>query len=183
MLRVTTLLCAFALATPALADEGHMPEAMKVGPAHAGFAKMAGTWDVAQTMFMPDGKTMQSKGKQVVRLVLGGLGVAFDYEGEMGGQKMVGHGFQTWIPGKSKYEGFWFDNFSINGGSHGWATYDEKTKTMDEHMTGPGPDGKDMPMHMVTKVNSDDKMTMTMFMAGPDGKEMKFMEMVYTRAK
>ena len=183
MLRAMTLLCVFALISPAFAEVPKMPAPMTAGPAHAGFVQLAGTWDVAQTMYM-DGKTMKAKGKQVSRTVLGGLGIAYDYESQMGpGVKFMGHGFQTWAPALNKYESYWFDSFSFGGSSHGWATWDKKTKTMDEVMVGPGPDGKPMTLHAITKVLSKDKMTMVMYSKGADGKEVKMMEMVYTRAK
>lgn len=189
MKRLTTLALAFALslATSAQADEPKgmaMPDPIKAGPEQAHYPKMAGKWNIAQTMFMPDGKTMKSTATQETRVVLGGLGIAFDFEGSMGPDaKMLGHGFHTYAPGAKKYETYWFDNYSTFGASHGWGTWDEKTKTMREEMRGPGPDGKEMVMRSTTVVESDDKHTMTMFMVMPDGKEMKLMEMVYTRAK
>jgi len=59
-------------------------------------------------------------------------------------------------------------------------TWDEKTKTMT--MTGEenSPMGKHA-IKFVTKFESDKKHTMEMFAPGMDGKEMKMMEIVYTK--
>ncbi|MEZ0267463.1 MAG: DUF1579 family protein [Phycisphaerae bacterium] len=40
-----------------------------------------------------------------------------------------------------------------------------------------------MKMKMVYTIQDKDKHTFTMYMPGPDGKEAKMMEIVYTRAK
>ena len=181
------LLLALALmATPALADDaamGGMPAPIAAGPAHEHFKAFVGNWKVEITMNQPDGTALKSEGKQTSSLVLGGLGMAFEHESMMGPMKMLGHGFSTWIPGKNKYESYWMDNMSQNGMSHGWATWDDATQTLTEVMTGPGPDGKEMSMTMVTKVESADKHTSTFMMKGPDGKDFPMMMMVYTRVK
>ena len=46
-----------------------------------------------------------------------------------------------------------------------------------------GPDGKPCTMRQVIKVESNDKHVLSMYGPGMDGKEMKVMEIVYTRKK
>lgn len=164
-------------------SEAQMPQPIKLGPAHAHFKAMAGTWAIKQTMFMPDGKTMTADGTQTVTTVLGGLGMQFETKTPMGPMTMLGHGASYWVPAKGKYQSTWFDNMSHHGVWIGWGTWDEKTKSMTETISGPGPDGKETTMRMVTTVKDADSYTTVFFMKGPDGKEMKMMEMIYTRAK
>lgn len=182
------LACAALVASPAVADthaEGAhaMPKPIEVGPAHAHFKTMAGNWTMTQTMYMPGGKTMTAQGTQTVRTVLDGLGMSFDTSAAMGPMTMKGHGASFWVPGKKKYQTTWFDNMSHNGMWTGWGTWDEKTKTLNETISGPGPDGKETSMRMVTVVTSDDAYATTFYMPGPDGKEMKGMHIAYARVK
>lgn len=178
--------CGLLLAGPAVAgshSEAQMPKPIEVGPAHAHFKTMAGKWTVKATMWQPDGTSMTSDGSQTVQTVLGGLGMSFESSTAMGPMTMMGHGSSYWVPAKGKYQSTWFDNMSHHGLWIGWGTWDDATKTMTETVSGPGPDGKDMSMKMITVVKDNDTYTTTFFMAGPDGKEMKMMEMAYTRAK
>ncbi|MGK0359439.1 MAG: hypothetical protein ACI9U2_001741 [Bradymonadia bacterium] len=191
--RLMTILAFFlgaALAlSPALADThaepgAHaMPTPIELGPAHAHFKTMAGNWTMTQTMFMPDGKTMEAKGTQTVQTVLDGLGMSFETRTAMGPMTMKGHGATYWVPAKKMYQSTWFDNMSHNGMWTGWSSWDAKTKTMKETISGPGPDGKEMTMRMVTVVAGADAYTTTFYMPGTDGKEMKGMQIAYARVK
>lgn len=160
--------------------EGHgMPIPIKVGAEHELLHKFVGEWDVVQKVWMGPGEPQEMRGKQTCRKVMDGLGIAFDYKNDKG---FVGSGFQTWAPKKKKYESFWADSFSHGGMSHGWGTYDAKSKTIKETMTSVGPDGKSMEVESETVMTSDDTHVMTMY-AKMQGKRVKVMELTYTRAK
>jgi hypothetical protein len=161
-----------------------MPKPIQKGPAHAMFTDMAGTWNITQTMFMPDGKKMEAKGTQTVRTILGGLGMAFETNTPMGPMTMAGYGSSFWVPAKKQYQSIWFDNMSQHGMWTSWGTWDEKTKTMTQVTKGPDPNtGKETSMKMVTVVKDKDNYMTTFTMAIPGGKEMTVMTMAYTRAK
>jgi hypothetical protein len=174
----SVMLALLVCVSPAFAQ---MPAPIAPAPEHALLKSMAGTWQVDMTMYQPDGTSMKSVGTMVARLTMDGLGLAFDHESPMGPGKMLGHGFQTWIPGKGKFQTMWMDNMSHHGMSLGWATWDAGSKTMTETITGPGPDGAEMTFTITTKVESEKKHVATFTMKGPDGKDMPMMEMVYTR--
>ena len=124
-----------------------------------------------------------AKGTQTVQTVLGGLGMSFETSTAMGPMTMMGHGATYWVPGKKVYQSVWFDNMSHNGMWTGSSTWDAKSKTMNETISGPGPDGKEMKMRMITVVAGPDAYTTTFYMPGPDGKEIKGMQIAYARIK
>ena len=60
--------------------------------------------------------------------------------------------------------------------------YDEATKTLKMSGTQSSPaTGKDSPIRQETTITGNNTYTQTMYMPGADGKEMKFMEAVFTR--
>jgi len=66
----------------------------------------------------------------------------------------------------------------------GEATYDPKTKTMTGTMEGFDPgQGKNVTMKETTEYKDADNKVFTMYMAGPDGKEVPMMKITYKRRK
>lgn len=179
-------IAAIALAAPpAFAD--HHEEAPEMKPVPAGpEAKMledwAGKWDAAVKMWMGP-EAQESKGTQTCRMILGGIALACDYDSSDGPMPMKGHGVTIWNPTAKRYDGVWLDNYSWAGPSTSTGTWDAGTKTFTETMTSDMPDGTKHTMRLVTKVDTRDKHTMTFYGKGPDGKEARMMEIVYTRAK
>ncbi len=170
-----------ANAEAAAATAANMHTAVKLGPEHQGLANCVGTWDVEQTMWMGPEES-KAKGQQECRAILGGLGVEYDFESEMMGEKFLGHGFAVWNPTKKMYESYWIDNFSHSGAAQGLGTFDPETKTLTETMIGTEPDGKKSEFRVVTFFESDDKHTMTFYKKIGD-QEHKAMELQYLRRK
>ncbi len=185
MTRTLILFVSVLIAGPAFADHHEMPKPITPGPEHAFTKSGSGNWDVKQKMWhKPGAPPMEATGKMVAQAVMNGIGLAYEYTGDKQGEMPIfrGYGFTTWIPAKKHYESVWFDVFSYGGMTRSTGTWDEKTKTLTEAMSGPGPDGKPVNFKVVTVYPNNDGHTQTFFMK-KDGKEMKTMELVYTRAK
>jgi hypothetical protein len=164
----------------ALADEPSASPLPKPGPEHEILKKEAGVWDASVETTTPDGKTDVSKGLETNTLMAGGLWLITDYKGKFGGQPFEGHGIMGYDPHKKKYIGSWADSMSA-GLSTMEETYDASKKTMSGWMEGPDENGKPMKMNAATVWKDDNTRVFTMAMTGPDGKEVTFMKITYTR--
>jgi hypothetical protein len=168
------------------AEEKAAMEAMEKmatpGPAHKPIADLAGTWDAEVTMYW--GPTpAKSSGVSENRLVLGGRWVEQRFKSEMMGQPFEGLGYTGYDNFKKKYVGTWMDNMTtavmVSEG-----TYDAagkvmtSTSTMDDVVTG-----KPTVVRMTSTIVDADNHLFEMFGPGPDGKEMKQMEIHYRRRK
>ena len=159
------------LAGRAAAQQG-MPMP-KPGPEHMVFKQDEGTWDAVVEMFMaPGAPPMTSKGVETSVVGCGGLCLITDFKGEMGpGQPFSGHGTSAWDPAKKKYVGSWTDSMSsgiaMSGRSSG---------------TGSA-SGKVAKMKSVVEYKGADSRVFTMYMTGPDGKDVLGMRITYTKRK
>lgn len=156
-------------------------EAPKPLPQHALLQKHAGTWDAVIVTHMPDGQDQRAKGKMVTKKV-GGFHTVDEFEGEVMGAPFTGRGSNSYCPVRKKFLSTWVDSMTgapllLLG------DYDEKAKQLT--MTGEafGQSGKLEPCRTVTKFVDDDHFVWTFHGAGPDGTEMEFMRIEYTRAK
>ncbi|MCC6677984.1 MAG: DUF1579 family protein [Phycisphaerales bacterium] len=164
-----------------------MMKAAQPGPEHAAMARIAGTWDAVVKMYEPGvDKPEESKGVMTNTLIHGGRYVQMNYKGEMMGGEFTGSGVWGYDNLTKKYFSTWCDNWST-GIMMMTGTYDaaSKTYTSTGEMAMPMPDGTVMKMNQreTVKIVSDDKHIMEMYGPGPDGKEMKHMEITYTRRK
>ncbi len=154
------------------------------GPEHEVLHASVGTWAVAQTMWPgPEAEPVRGEGTMVTRLVAGGLAIAYEYSSPASehGPAFHGYGVTAWIPAKKHFEAWWFDNLSRAGMARSTGTWDPKTKTLTEAMSGPGPDGKASEFKVVTVMESDHRHVQTFYVV-KDGKEIgKMMELVFTR--
>lgn len=106
------------------------------GPELDVLKKLVGTWDTTMKM-----EGMESKGTCVYKMDLGGLWLASHFEGEVGGMKFSGRGYDSYDPASKKYVGLWIDSMmphvmKMEG------TYDAAKKTLTMEGSAPGPDGK-----------------------------------------
>jgi hypothetical protein len=171
------------LTGPVAAQEG-MPPAPKPGPEHAILKQDEGAWDATVEMFMaPGAPPMTSKGVETNAIGCGGLCLITDFKGEMGpGQPFHGHGTSVWDPGKKKYVGTWTDSMS-SGIALGESTYDAAAKTMTGTMEGADATGKVSKMKSVVQYKDANTRVFTMYMTGPDGKEVPGMTITYVKRK
>jgi hypothetical protein len=134
------------------------PEPPKPSPEHAVLKKMEGTWDATMTA-----GGMESKAKMVYKLDLGGMWLSSTLDGEAGGQKFSGRGFDGYDPAKKKYVGVWVDSMSaspmVMEGS-----FDKEKKQLTMIGDGPGMDGKPTKYKSVTEFKDEDNMVMSMWM-------------------
>ena len=174
----------FAAATPllfacaALAQEMPMP---KPGPEHKVLEMDAGTWDATVEMFMaPGAPPMVGKGTETSTMGCSGLCLVTDFKSTMAGQPFHGHGTSAWDPAKKKYVGTWTDSMSA-GISTGESSYDPSTKTATGWMEGPDMTGKVVKSKSVVQYKDANTRIFTMYMTGPDGKEVQTMKISYAR--
>ena len=166
-------LCAIALAgslvAPAAAQEPPKP-----GPEHELLKKMVGTWDVTMNV-----GGMEAKGTMVYKMVLGGLWLSGDFEGEFGGSKFQGHGMDSYDPVKKKYVSVFMDSMSTSP-MVTEGTYDKEKKALTMAGDGPGMDGKPTKYKSVSEFPDDNTIVVTMSMG--DGKDQLF-KMTFKRRK
>lgn len=151
---------------------------------HKVLENLAGSWTVQSKLFLGAGKPpMESKGTNESKLILGGRFLQEDYSSSgMMGQPFAGHGLTGYDLSKQKFVNVWVDN------TGSWMTTTEGTLDASGKvitLTGPMLDpqsGKNIPSKSVWRIESPDKHTLEMFSV-IDGKEAKFMELVYTRKK
>lgn len=141
-----------------------------------------GNWTAEIRMFGdPSGQPQVTKGTETV-FMLGDMWLISHFKGEMMGMKFEGSSQTSFNPETKKYTGTWVDTMSpyamtVEG------TWDAKTKTLNQVGTGRDESGNEMKMRMTSTHKDDGSRLFTMYMPGPDGKEMKAMEIHYTKTK
>ena len=141
-----------------------------------------GTWDASIEMLTPGAPSTPTTGVETNTLSCGGLCLATDFKGTVMGAPFEGHGVMTWDPAKKKYVGTWSDSMTT-GLAATESTWDSAKKVMDSTMLTPDGSGGTARMRSTVQYTADGKRVFTMFMPGPDGKEMPSMRITYTRQK
>lgn len=158
-----------------------MEKAAAPGPEHKALAESVGSWTANSKMYMEPGKPpMESSGTEKVEPVLGGRFIQMKFSGNMMGKPFEGMGMEGYDNIKKKWVMTWADSMGTMI-IYAEGTGDAKSRTFTGEETMPN--GQKRPFKWVSRIDSKDKHTMEMFAPGPDGKEMKEMEIVYTRAK
>jgi V8-like Glu-specific endopeptidase len=175
---------ALGLSLSGLAAAQDMPPLPQPGPEHQIFKADQGTWDaVVEVSPGPGAPAMTSQGVETGTVGCGGLCLITEFKGElMPGMTFEGHGLTTWDAGKKKYVGSWTDSMS-RGMSMSEATLDQASKTVTGWMEGPDMNGTVTRSKSVSTYPDEDHRVMTMFVTGPDGKEIQTMKITYTRRK
>ena len=161
-----------------------MQQAMQPGEQHKALEPFVGKFNATVKMWMdPSGEPSESEGVMTSHWALGGRFVEQSYEGEAFGGVFQGKGFMGFDNTSQQFQGFWIDTASTmmqtEAGSYDPAT---KTFTMTGTMTCPS-SKKDLTKRDVIKVIDNDHHSMEMYFTGEDGKEVKGMEIQYTRIK
>jgi hypothetical protein len=193
---IVSFLCfAAVLAAPAFAQEGEMPQmtpeqqaemeaymkAGALGPQHEMMAKEVGTYDVAVKSWMdPAAPPIESEGLAVRTLHMGGRVMQEDFQGDMMGTPFTGLSLSGFDNVSGKYWSTWNDSMST-GIMVSEGECDENHNctfvgTYNDPITG-GP----VTNRYVVKRTSPDEQYFAMYGPGPDGTEVKMMEMIYTR--
>ena len=151
-----------------------------VGPHHAIFKDMAGTWNTESKSYHENPEAPQtSTGVATFEVLMGGRYLRQHFKGEFGGKPFEGIGITGFDNAKQKYVGTWIDNMGT-GIMTSEGEWDAASKIMKEVASMSSPMGE-MKMNMVTEHINKDKFNLTMTMLLPTGEETKAMEVVYTR--
>lgn len=151
---------------------------------HKFLATMEGNWTYTQKMWEPQQeKPQESKGSATFKMILGGRYLQQEVKGEVMGQPYEGMGLTGYDNLKKKTISTWADNMgtSILTGS---GEINLKKKAIAESGSFTCPMDKDNTAEYRSDwvMNDKNKMTFTMYNKFDGMKEMKMMEMVYTRA-
>ncbi len=169
-------------------EQAMMEKMMKLatpGPQHAMLAKTAGKWTFTSTMYGmdPAAPPTKSVGTSEREMILGGRFLFEKNKGEFSGMPFEGIGITGYDNAQQKYTNFWADNFGTmtmtgSGSADSTGKVITIVSTFDDPMTGQ----KNATMRLVLKIVSDDELHLDMY-SSPQGKELKMVEMVMTRAK
>jgi hypothetical protein len=144
---------------------------------------LVGDWDYTIKWWMsPDAKPEESKGTSEVEWIMGGRFIEHSVEGTSMGQPFEGMGITGYDNQKKQYQSVWMDNMGT-GIMTGSGNYDPNTKTLTDQGTFSCPAEGQKSYRGVTKIIDKDNFTYEWYMTGPDGKEFRAMEIVYTRKK
>jgi hypothetical protein len=179
--RLLLLAASLSLAPALAAAQG--PPMPTLGPEHAVLKEEAGTWDASIEVLMAGAPgSGPSKGVEVNTLSCNGLCIASDFKGQIMGAPFEGHGVATWDATKKKYVGTWSDSMTA-GLATTESTWDAAKKTMEGTMLTPDGAGGTVKLRSTVVYTADGRRVFTMFMPGPDGKEVPSMRITYTRRK
>ena len=151
------------------------------GEPHKQLASLAGSWTTKTKSWMkPDKPPMETTGTCEDKALLDGRFLQQECTGEMMGQPYTGIGVHGYDNLTKKYVTTWMD--SMGTGifvMEGTASADGQTITL--HGSHPDPMGGVMKHRAVWKFVDANTQTFEMYHKGKDGKEMKMMEITYTR--
>ncbi len=153
-------------------------EAAKPGDEHKKLAETAGEW-TADVEDYSAGQPMKSTGTAKFTMLLGGRYLQQEFKGSMNGEQFEGIGIVGYDNLTKQFQEIWIDSMGtaiyVSKGSR----LDDKTTEAKGKMTMPG--AGEMEMRSVAKHADKDHMTFEMYGPGPDGKEMLFIKISYTR--
>lgn len=155
-----------------------------IGDQHKMLAKFNGTWDTEISIWMaPGAPPYVTKGTAVNTMIMGGRYQETSATGNMMGMPFEGRGVSGYDNAKKIFVSSWVDNMGT-GIMNMEGPWDEATKTIT--LTGKAVDAatlKESKYKETFKIIDDNTQVMTMYVSGPDGKDVKMMEMKYTRKK
>jgi hypothetical protein len=197
-MRLTTLtftcLCMVLTAIPVIATDTDKekqmdPQAMMEmykklaapGEPHKVFASLAGSWTTKSKEWMEPGKPpTESTGTAEMKMLLDGRFLYQAYNGQMMGQPFSGIGIDAYDNITKKYVTAWMDTMGTGIFiMEGTASDDGKTITLKG--SHPEPGGGQMSHRAVWKIIDQNTQTFDMYGTHHGGKEMKVMEITYTR--
>ena len=190
---ITTFLCLVIATVPVLAKdkkptEAEMHAMMETykklatpGEPHKQLAAMAGSWTTQTKSWMdPQKPPTETAGTAEMKVLLEGRFLQQEFTGEMMGQPFSGIGIDGYDNLRKKYVTTWIDTMGTGIFSmEGTASADGKTITLKGHHAEAG--GGQMTHRAVWTIPDLNKQTFVMYGTHQGGKEMKMMEITYTR--
>ena len=182
-------------ATMALAQEGKAPEmtpeqkaemeayakAGTPGTPHQKLAATAGTYDMkVKSWHEPGGPAMEETGTATRKMILDGRVLVEEVSSKMMGQPFSGHGMRGYDNVTGKYWSIWLDSMSTGMMASEGTCDDKGTCTF----TGSWNDAvskKPVTARMTCRWTNPNTEVFEMYAPGRDGKEMKMMEITYTK--
>jgi len=169
----------------AMTQEQMMEQMMKYAnpvKEHAYLKKYVGTWEAEMKMWsQPGTEPTTGRGVMKAETIFDGRYVKCDFEATMMNMPFRGLQITGYDLFQKKYSAVWIDNMSTYF-SPTTGTLDPAGKIFTETAVWPDPmTGGTSQVKMVTTWLSDTKYRFEMFMVGPDGKDFKSMEMLYTK--
>ena len=167
-------------------DKKDPPDLSTPGPEHKILESLAGAYGAKVKAYFEPGKPPEeSTGVMKRKMLMGGRYLQEEYEGKIGPESFSGMGLVGFDRIKKKYVVTWIDSMST-GFMTSEGTYDTDKKTLTyisediDPNTGKKTKGRD-----VLRFDSDDQQTFEMYRQSTDdgGKELKVLEIVYTRKK
>jgi Protein of unknown function (DUF1579) len=151
------------------------------GEPHKLFAGLAGNWTTTTKEWMEPGKPpTESTGTAEMKMLLDGRFLYQEFTGNMMGQPFSGVGIDAYDNMTKKYMTAWMDTMGTGiFMMEGTASADGKTITLKGQHAEPG--GGHMTHRAIWKIVDNNTQTFDMYGAHQGGKEMKEMEITYTR--
>jgi hypothetical protein len=174
-------------APPPPMDSAAMAKAMMEygtpGDMHKWMASMSGKWDADVTSWWngPDKPAQTSKAVGESKMIMGGRYQQSSFKGNMGGMPFEGMELMGYDNSKKMFQDTWIDNMGT-GFMNLEGTMDQATHTIT--MKGKSTDpttGKDQDVREVMTMPDEKHQTLEMYMTPAGGKEMKVMEIKYTK--
>jgi hypothetical protein len=158
-------------------------KAAEPAPEHKHLAKMVGKWTLSMKSWMdPKAPPMESTGTAETKAMLGDRFFQTTVTSNFMGKTFNGLGISGYDKAKKKFVGTWMDSMGT-GMMRSEGTADAAGNVMTTQMVGTDPlTGKETKMKLVGKWDGADKMVEEFF-EKKGGKEVKTMEITYTRAK
>lgn len=195
--RIFAVVCLVAavLVAPVFAQEGEMPEmtpeqqaemeaymkAGALGPQHEWMAEHVGTFDVAIRSWMdPAAPPMESTGVATRTMHMGGRVMHEEFQGDMMGTPFTGLSRNGYDNVSGKYWSTWTDSMSTGIMLSEGDCDEDHTCTYVGTYNDPVKGGP-VTNRYVVKWTSPDEQQFEMYGPGPDGTDVKMMEMTYTR--
>lgn len=151
------------------------------GEPHKLFASLAGSWTTTSKEWMEPGKPpTESTGTAEMKMLLDGRFLYQEFTGNMMGQPFSGVGIDAYDNMTKKYTTAWMDTMGTGIFlMEGTASADGKTITLKG--SHPEPGGGKMTHRAVWKIVDGNTQTFGMYGTHHGGKEMKMLEITYTR--
>jgi hypothetical protein len=178
---LTTMTVAAALVVAAQLTVQAQFTPPKPGPEHKVLDPLVGTWNAKVKMWLEPGKEpTTSDGKMTTKWIMDGLFLEQSVDGKFMDMPFKGLGVTGYDPTKKKYVGTWIDSMGP-GIMIMEGTYDEKTKTLTTFSDEVDPKGKKSKFRSSVQIVSADHYVQEMFSTPEGGKEMKMIEIQYTK--
>jgi hypothetical protein len=190
MKKIVLLVCSLALTSVSFQLLAQMDDNaqkawmayMTPGDVHKMIAKSDGQWKGDVTWWMAPGQQpMTSTATCTNTMIMGGRYQQSMNKGDMMGMPFEGMGLLGYDNAEKVFTYTWIDNMGT-GTMTMKGTWDDATKSINftgmmvEPMTG-----KEIPVKETFSITDDNHQVLQMFVAGPDGKDFKSMEIKYTR--